>query len=373
MPFDNLTLAYLLEELKPVLDGSYVNKVAELKNGYLKIKLHSKQGSKDLILAPNDIFLTSFSLQARHGKTNFAVAAKKELYNKRLVSIEQNHADRVVTLKFLEHSIVLELMGEGNKILLDSQGKILSCQRNEKWADREVKKGIAYVYPKPRGVDPKSLDEKGLAEFFSKSNQNAIRALISYADISPLAAEETFHFLRIEKSVPAEKISASDAKKIAQSARDLYSLKKPASPVKYEKFAYPFALTHLAEKPVPIKSLNFYADETVSAQLSRSEVAQEKGVAEKEVSKLEFHAKAQGEARNKFEKQSQEAQKKAELIYEHYAELEELKNAIFLGVKAGAKEKEIMYKIHSAASKGNRAARLLVSIDLAKKKFTAEL
>ena len=48
---DNITVAYLVLELSALLENSYVNKVSEISGGVLKLKLHTKQGSKDLIIA----------------------------------------------------------------------------------------------------------------------------------------------------------------------------------------------------------------------------------------------------------------------------------------------------------------------------------
>ena len=62
MQLDNLSLAYLIEELRPTLDGAYVNKVSQTDNGWLKIKLHSKKGSKDLIIAKNNFFISNYSI-----------------------------------------------------------------------------------------------------------------------------------------------------------------------------------------------------------------------------------------------------------------------------------------------------------------------
>ena len=83
MKLDNLSLAFLIEELKPILEGAYINKAAGLSRGVLKLKLHTKQGSKDLIICPDRLFITNYSMAAGHGKTNFEVAMKKSLYNRR--------------------------------------------------------------------------------------------------------------------------------------------------------------------------------------------------------------------------------------------------------------------------------------------------
>ncbi|MEK6957827.1 MAG: NFACT family protein, partial [archaeon] len=335
---------------------------------------HTKQGSRDLILTPQALFITNFSVPARHGKSNFANALKKELYNKKIKTIEQHGFDRVVEIKLIEHSLVLEFVGEGNMVLIDAKGKILSCLKNEKWADRETKKGLQYVFPKPRGTNPIELDARELKKVFSESKKDSIRTLISAAGISPLIAEEIFFELKIDKGAPASGIAEKDLERICANAKGLYFVSaEKLAPVAYKEFAYPFALKHLQENPLPIKSLNFYLDEKIASSTGKPETKKEEKQSEQKVSKLEFHVQQQKLAREKFGKAIEENTKKAELIYANYNGLEELRAAILKAMKAGYKEKDIMYTLDSAASKGNKTAKILKSIDLQKKKFEVEL
>ncbi|MAG18230.1 MAG: hypothetical protein CL944_02015 [Candidatus Diapherotrites archaeon] len=372
---DNLSLAYLLLELKPILVNGFINKVSEIKNGFIKVKIHTKNGTKDLILAPNELFISQYSLQARHGKSGLANALRKELYNKRIVDIYQNELDRVVVIKFLEHSIVLELIGEGNKIFLDSEGIILSCQRNEKWADRTTKKGEKYIFPKPKGTNPTKLTLADLKEAFSVSEKDSIRALMSLVNMAPLIAEEVFYQLKLDKKSRANTLKDVEIKKIVSKVKEFYTPKlSNLAPVSFNEQPYPFTLAAFQKTPVEkIDSISSFIDEKISNSLTKSEVEKEAAVKEKAVSKLEFHRNQQTLAKTKFKNQIDQGKMKAELIYQHYNELEELRNAILKAMKSGLKEKEIMYKFNSAVQKGNKTAKLVTQIDFSKKKFTVEL
>ena len=372
MILDNLTLACLIKELLGLFENAYINKVAELKNGYLKLKLHTKNGSKDLILYPTGFFMSSYSLQARHGKSNLAIALKSELYNKKIVSIKQNELDRVVEIKFLEHSIILEFIGDGNKIFIDKEGKILSCQKNEKWQDRTIKKGEQYIFPKPKGKNPLTVTLEELKEEFSSSKKDAIRTVISFLNISPVAVEEVFFNLKIEKTQKAQELKETQLKKILLQIKEIYSLKKELSPVVYKGNPQGYNFNVFSEKK-QIESINSFIDSEIASSLAKAETEKEDTANQKAVSKLEYNLKEQETARIKFEKRISDNQKKAELIYENYSDLEELKKAVQTAVKKGIKEKEIMYKFSLTASKGNKTAGLIKSIDLAKKKFIVEL
>jgi len=376
MLLDNLSLAFLVRELNPLLENAFVNKVSQLEKGVLKIKLHTKQGSKDLILAPNAFYISSYSMPATHKKSNFTASLRKELYNKRITAIEQHDFDRVVALKFLEHSLVLELLGEGNAALLDSKGKIISCLKNESWSDREIRKGSQYKFPHARGLNPLEISAEKLSGIFSSSEKDAVRTLISALNISPLAAEEILFALKIDKGLKASALTEKDFARIAEKVKDFYSAEKSSASgaFAYKDFVYPFKLKHLTEQPVPAESINSFLDEALSEKVSKTKAKDlEESNAEEKISRLEFHKKQQGEARKKFEAQAEENKKKAELIYENFSALEGLRKAVLSGAGKGLSEKEIMYKIGSAASKGNKTAKLLKSVDLKKKVFEAEL
>src|SRR3989344_4826991 len=229
MLLDNLSLAFLVRELNPLLENAFVNKVSQLEKGVLKIKLHTKQGSKDLILAPNAFYVSSYSMPATHKKSNFTASLRKELYNKRITAIEQHDFDRVVALKFLEHSLVLELLGEGNMALLDSEGKIISCLKNESWSDREVRKGAQYSYPQARGLNPLEITAEKLSGIFSSSEKDAVRTLISALNISPPAAEEILFALKIDKGLKASALTKKDCAAIAEKVKDFYSAEKSSA------------------------------------------------------------------------------------------------------------------------------------------------
>ncbi|MCR4335565.1 MAG: NFACT family protein [archaeon] len=373
---DNLSLAYLLLEIKPTLVNGFINKISEIKNGFIKVKIHTKNGTKDLILAPNELFISQYSVQARHGKSNLANLLRKELYNKRIVDIYQNEFDRVVVIKFLEHSIVLELIGEGNKIFLNSEGIIISCQRNEQWADRVTKKGEKYIFPKPNGINPTKVTSSDLKEAFAVSEKDSIRALMSLVNMAPLIAEEIFYQLKLDKKSKANTLKDAEIKKIASKVNEFYTLNPSnMAPVSFNEQPYPFTLVGVSQKVTveKIDSISSFIDEKISKLLTKNETEKETKEKKKSISKLEYHRNQQNLAKTKFETQIDDGKMKAELIYQYYNELEELRSAILMAMKKGLKENEIMYKFSSAAEKGNKTAKLVTQIDFSKKKFTVEL
>ena len=121
MQVSNLTLAYLLEEIRPFAVGAFVNKVQEIQKGIFKIKVHSKAGSKDLIVTDSALFFSNYSFTARQNSNTFFVKLRDFLSNKKISSITQHEFDRVAVIEFADFFLILELFHDSNAILADKE------------------------------------------------------------------------------------------------------------------------------------------------------------------------------------------------------------------------------------------------------------
>jgi len=329
-----------------------------------------------LIIAKNNFFISNYSIQAKHGKNNFAVALHKGLYNKRVVGAALHEFDRVVEIKMLEHSIILELLGEGNQILIEKGGKIISCAKNEEWADRTTKKGEKYIFPK-HSLNPAKVLGGELHNIFSASQKDAIRTLLIAVNMPPVLAEEVLLLIKIDKSRAANSITAAEAEKISKKINGFYSnisiLQEGYLPVAYKTFIFPFRLAHLKEEPVNIKSINDYLNENLVHSIATPKEHEKSQVSKGKVSGLEFMKAQQIGARSKFESQIEQNKQKAELIYKHYSEIDELRKAVLSGIEKGKSEKQILEALAGASKNGSAAAGLLRKLSLKDKKMELEL
>jgi len=286
MQADSLAIAGLVQELKPRIEGAFVNKIQELEKNYLKIKLHSKAGSLDLIISPEALYLTQFKLQVLQNPKGFAGFLKKSLYNKRILKVWQKELDRVVMLEFEKFYLVCEFFDDGNIVLCDKDWKILQPFHRGEWKDRKLAKGEKYKFPQ-------NLSQQKMQELQKK--------------------------LGIEK--------------------------------KQE---------NLMEK----------IDELLSARLSESiEAVQKQSQSERKKLKLEHSLKEQEKARERFEKEITENQKKAEAIYASSNEIQELLNAIKNAKGKNIPEPEIERKILEAKRQGKLGAILVKEINLKEKRL----
>ncbi|MBS3059793.1 MAG: NFACT family protein [Candidatus Diapherotrites archaeon] len=373
MQLFNLALAYLVEELKPLVEKSFLNKVQLLQKGVLKLKIHSGEGPKDIIITPSSFFLTSFRLPAGEGSSPLIQSMKKHLLNRRISCIEQQGLDRIVKISFEEYFLFLEFVQHSNIILTDKELTILAVQNPREWRDRSLKRGSPYKLPPQQGISPLEINEKPFSSALKESKTDLARAIIREINISPLAAEEILFNLGLEKHLAASSLQEKQAGELAKAIKEFHtvSLEKLA-PVKVGSSLLPFRFNSLQEKQESVSSLNRALDEAFAASFKEGGKKEAESTKSKEVERLEVNFREQLKAKERFEAQIEENRKRSELIYSHYNDLEEIVKAVKALSGKGLNEKEIMYKIKSVAGKNRVAAENLQSVDLKKKQITLE-
>jgi len=373
MQIPNLALACLIAELQPLVAGSIARKIQELENGWLKIRLQTKLGSKDLILAPNAFFITEYSFPAKQETSGFGAFLRKRLQNRKIVSLAQHGLDRIALVEFPEHFLILELFAKGNIILADKQMQILSPLRKEQWKGRELKKGAKYSFPPTKGANPAAITAPELKKIFSQSNVDAARALISGLNIAPFFAEHACALAGVEKSGKAAALGEKEIEKISAALReihspDLKSLRPAIAEKDNEQFLTPFETSAPNVRILQrFGTLNEAVDSVYSKKTALPEAKKSSGSFERKKSGLDAtRLLRQQAAIAEFQADAEENRKKGEMVYAHYRELSELLLA-YKPLKAEKKEeKAIMYTLQ------NRFP-FLKKIDLKNKKAVLQL
>lgn len=351
MQIPNLSLAYLVAELKPLLDGSVLRKVQELPNGWLKLRVQTRQGTKDLIAAPDALFITSYSMPARQQTSGFGAFLRKRLANKHLESIEQHGLDRIAVMEFQDFFLVFELFAKGNVILTDSSYEILSAFRKEQWKDRTLKKGEPYKFPSSKGLNPRELEEKDLREALSSSQKALVPALVEAVNIAPVLAEEACHKAGgLERGKQANETTGSEIRKLNAAIKELYLVKpKKSRPVLAEingkEVLLPFRLTPPIKELQEFASVNEALDSRYGGSFQGKKERSQEASALKRKAELEHSLQQQKQALERLQALSNESSEKAELIYRNYSQLFALFQELDSLRGQKIQEKEIMYKL----------------------------
>jgi len=364
MRIPNISLAYQIAELKPIVEGSILRKVQELGNGWLKLKLQTRQGTKDLIASSDAVFLTSYSMPAKQQTSGYGAFLRKKLSNKKIVSFRQHGLDRIAIMQFQEFFLIFELFAKGNVILTDNEMKILSAFRKEQWKDRTLKKNELYKFPSSKGINPLELDKAKLHKLFSESGKDVVRTIVSEVNIAPSFAEEACMRAGLEKEKNASELGAKEVEQVIKAIKALYTVSvKEAKPVLAEKdskqILLPFQLNLQGISELQsFASLNEALDRLYSKQFSQIKVPKSQAVNKKKI-ELEKSMQQQKEALQTLQGKIEENSQKAELIYANYARLAGLVEAAHAAKGQKLKEKEIMYKLKKRFS-------FLQSVDLKK-------
>ncbi|MBU1120868.1 NFACT family protein [Candidatus Micrarchaeota archaeon] len=375
----NLSLAYLVQELKPLIENSLIKKIQEISNDTYKVKLHTREGSKTLLISPSTINLTDYKIQAKQTTSGFGAFLKKRLEGKRIQEFSQHNFDRVVEIKFTEFNLIIELFAKGNLILTDKDYKIESAYRKEQWADRTLKKSFPYSFPSAKKLNPKTLSLKELKALFNESSKDLIHSLVEGINAAPIIAEEVCFNLKLDKKLAPKKLTEQQLKKIVSSFNSLYSINlKQMNSFKAKKdgkeLIIPIELLSVKESTSLGKSINKAIDkETTQKFLLLTKKTETTPVLEEQRKKtkgLEHSLNDQLLALNRFEKAITENKVKAEWLYSNAKTIQDIFDSKIKGKEKGIEEKEIMYKINSFLKKSKEK---VIITELKKNKLVVEI
>ncbi len=291
-----LELHFLVQELQSCI-GSRVDKIYE-PDGFL-FQLHkSGMGKLFLRITGSVIWLSKTKPISPESISSLCAIFRKYLEGKKLTSIEQLGSERVVLCTFQTQketfSLFVELFAKGNIILTDSNKKILAALEERKWKDREIRRGLEYVPPP------------------AKKN------LFELKEIP--ADEKSLAMLGFGKLLAREIIARGGDFRAYQSL-----LNEKLSPRAYSDGELsPIMLLQFKESGESFPSFSDLVDSklSVSIQSQKSERIRKSFEAKK--AKLQEVIDLQSRSIAALEKDAVELQRKGELIYEHYQELQEI-------------------------------------------------
>lgn len=323
------------------------------------MKVHTKEfGDKQLILAPNAVFVSSQSLQAKQSPGGFSAFLKKFLFNQRIVSLKQHGLDRIIEFEFPESRLIIELFAKGNLVLCDKSNKILRAFRKEEWKDRKLEAGEEYKFPSSRGLSPLEENDKNFFNNLKKNEKTLFGACVDLLNVSPQILELVFQNEKIDKTSNATSVSEKTASKILTELKKIYSSKQE----KAYLVGNILFTTDIGIKDKEFESINFALNSLLLSQLEETPKEGEENKNDKKQDKDLKNLKSRQMQITGITTQGEESQKKGEEIYLHYNELKELIEAITLAKSKNITEKEIIAKI-------NKIKPLIKELDFKKKKL----
>ncbi|MBD3210581.1 hypothetical protein GF318_04335 [Candidatus Micrarchaeota archaeon] len=320
----NLEYSFMVRELSH-LAGKHFNRIRKIEDDTYRMKI----GSTEILCQLGVRLHRTMYLEEPSEKDSFVQKVEKELDNAKLLSIEQINNDRIVAFHFALGTLVFEMFGKGNAILV-KDNQVVATTRKEKWADREIFPGSEYRPPKNRPAGAIQPSEKYI--------------IVSLLKL-PFGKEYALEALRragIDEKTPGESLSGEQ---ISSLEKEFENIREAANPVAYTENGkiIDFSLT----------GLGVYSGCEKREYGSLSELLDEyyQGLErpDEHLEKLERRLEKQKERLEELKKKEEEYRQKGDFIYEHYGEVQEILDAAekkeFKDWKLNKKEKYVEVEI----------------------------
>ncbi len=322
-----------VEELKDEIVDGKVEKIYHYPPNEIRIKLYAN-GRKDLTIeAGRRIHLTKFPKESPKFPSSFAMLLRKHLEGGRIESVEQHDFDRVVVLKINRRGeskyLIAELFSKGNVILTDEKFRVIMPLNAER-----VKPGDFYSFPQPK-ITPFDLNIEVIAEICGEESREVVKVLATKCGLGGLFAEEICLRAGIDKKKPAKDLNEDELKRIERAISEVFE------PVRRKEFKPHIVLKDgefVDVLPIELRIYDGYerrffdkfneALDEFYARLIAEEMERKEKEESEELKKLKKRLEIQLQTKEKLEKEMEKFRRLGDLIYENYAIVEKLLEAL---------------------------------------------
>lgn len=208
MPFDGLTLGFMIREMQETLRDGRIEKVSQPEKDMLVLLIRAQGKNHRLLLSAAPSFarvhLTQVPYQNPEEAPMFCMLMRKHLQGGRIAAMEQLGGDRVLKITVenkdelgysAERELYLELMGRHSNLTLAKDGRIVDAIRHvsgDMSRVRQALPGLPFVPPPTQDkLDPAALTEEALLSRLAGQTGPLDRALAAaIRGLSPAAARE---------------------------------------------------------------------------------------------------------------------------------------------------------------------------------------
>ncbi|MEA3190346.1 MAG: hypothetical protein QOD77_928 [Thermoplasmata archaeon] len=209
----NVDVAALASELASLVVGARVDRAYQPGRDVILLRLRRKGTGKVDLLFELGKFLTATRRPPENPDkpSMLAQVLRDKLENARVVGFRQIGFDRLLRMDLERgdgpRSVVFELFGDGNLLLLDAAGVIELPMRGSDFGARRLRKGEPYVAP-PGASLPFGLDVAAL-QAASAGKRDLVRFLAVDLGFGPLWGEELALRSGVGKNLPVAQLDAA--------------------------------------------------------------------------------------------------------------------------------------------------------------------
>ena len=151
----NLEYWVVVEELKPKILNKHLRKFKKMGEKSYRIRI----SDTDIIIELGIRLHETKRIEQVDIKDKFTEKVDKELDNKRLLAIDLINNDRIVRFSFDGYSLIFEMFGEGNVILVKND-ICIAAQKYESWAGRKIAANEKYSPPSSAPLEKLEINDR---------------------------------------------------------------------------------------------------------------------------------------------------------------------------------------------------------------------
>ncbi len=314
---NNLEYSFIVKELS-TLAGKHFSRIRKIAEGIYRMKI----GSVEIICEAGVRLHATKYMEEPRPHDRFVEKVGKELDNAKLLSVEQVNMDRIISFNFDRGTLIFEMFGQGN-IILVMDNRTVTAYRYESWAGREIKRGAPYSPPTTKP-----------SEVLKPSERYIIVSLMKL----PLGKEyalEALSRLKIDEKTPGDSLSR---KKIEMLEAEIGAMRDSAKPHLFLDKGKPvdFSLARLS------RFSGLEAKEHATLSEAADEYYHILEEPKPALEKLQRRLEKQKERLAKLIEDEKSYKKTGDYIYEHYQEVEGILHKAKAGEgKLDKKEKSV--------------------------------
>ncbi|MCK5047233.1 MAG: NFACT family protein, partial [Candidatus Heimdallarchaeota archaeon] len=209
----NFDINAIISELTQRCSKSELKNIFELNDKFFFRFRTRTEGTLLLVIEPGKrIHVTKFKRDFPPSPSGLCKAFRIHIKGKWLKSIYQYDFDRICVLEFEAYekvyTLIVELFGKGNLILLSPQDKILVAKNYKKMRDRDIHPGIEFKFPPSTGRNFIEADLDWVKETLLERKEKDIISLISKTlNINKIFAQEICLRMSLDTKLKSEDIT----------------------------------------------------------------------------------------------------------------------------------------------------------------------
>lgn len=364
-------MAALIRELSVSISNARIENVYQIGHKTLILRLHKPNSPTiQLVIETGKRFhLTDYSLERPPKPPDFCMILRKYLSGGMVEEIAQHEFERIITLRVRTKqgvmSLTIELFGDGNAILVDSQSVIIAAIVYKRMRDRNILKKETFQHAPASGRNPFNLSRAQLDSISNYGRLEAVRALTRFLSIGGLYAEEVLLRANVDKNIACDQLSPEQIDALFEALEAILSIlqKGQLDPVIVVDDkggwvdATPFRLKRYEDLVTkPYNSFSQALDDYFSQTGRVAQISEVQGKYEKELAKQQRMQQEQQTMLQEAKKAIEQNKRIADLIYSRLGELQFLQQRILEAMNAGEKWDQIAAKLEKERELGHSPA-----------------